>query len=152
MILTFLNKYRDAGLLFLRVGFGLAYIFIHGLPKILGGPERWEKVGSAMGMIGVNFAPKFWGLVAGCSELVGGLFLILGFFFRPACMLIAYVMFMAVLVKFGRGQGIFGAAHALENGIVLIALILIGPGKHALDEILKRSRNNKQEQNIVKEN
>ena len=42
MILTFLDKHRDIGLLILRIGFGCLFLF-HGLPKLFGGPEKWGK-------------------------------------------------------------------------------------------------------------
>ena len=48
MILTFLDKHQHIGLLILRIGFGCMFLF-HGLPKLFGGPEKWEKVGAAMG-------------------------------------------------------------------------------------------------------
>ena len=41
MVLRFLDKYRDIGLLFLRIGIGVMFI-MHGLPKLIGGPEKWE--------------------------------------------------------------------------------------------------------------
>lgn len=39
MILRSLDKYRDVGLLILRVGIGLMFM-IHGFPKLFGGPEK----------------------------------------------------------------------------------------------------------------
>ena len=39
MVLRFLDKYRDIGLLFLRIGIGVMFI-MHGLPKLIGGPEN----------------------------------------------------------------------------------------------------------------
>lgn len=140
MIWTFLDQYRDKGLLFLRIGYGLAYIVFHGGPKLIGGPERWERIGSAMASLGIHFLPKFWGFMAGFSESFGGILLILGFFTRPACVMIAFVMLVATLRNLGGERGFFSAAHSIENGIVLLALILIGPGRYALDEVLKGRR------------
>ena len=45
-------------------------------------------------------------------------------------------MLMATLFHLGRGDGLKGAAHAIEVGIVFLSLILIGPGKYSLDEKL----------------
>ncbi len=141
MILTFLNKYRDVGLLVLRVGFGIMFIF-HGAPKLFGGPERWGKLGAAMGNFGIDFLPAFWGFMAAFSEFFGGILLILGLFFRPACILLTLTMIVAAGFHIGRGDGFLGASRAIENGILFISLILIGPGKVSLDKRLSRDRDN----------
>ncbi|MBI2875958.1 MAG: DoxX family protein [Candidatus Tectomicrobia bacterium] len=135
-MLTFLNQYRDIGLLVLRIGIGSMFLF-HGVPKILGGVMVWEKVGLAMASVGILFMPVFWGLLAALSEFIGGLCMILGLFFRPACISLVMTMAVAAVMHLSEGQGLGAASHAIENGIVFLSLILIGPGKHALDEKLK---------------
>ena len=141
MVLNYLDKYRDTGLLFLRIGFGLMFIY-HGYPKISGGVAGWERLGSvAMPHLGVTFLPAFWGFMAAAAEFFGGLLLLLGFFFRPACILLAITMATAVMMKFSVGAGLTGAAPALEDGIVFLSLILIGPGKYSLDTMFSKSSN-----------
>jgi putative oxidoreductase len=140
MILTFLNKYRDIGLLILRIGLGCMFLFHHGAPKLFGGPERWERTGTAMGSIGIQFLPVFWGFMAAVAESFGGLCLILGLFFRPACILLTITMLVAASRHLSQGDGLRGADHAMEVGIVFLSLILIGPGKYSLDEKLSRYR------------
>ena len=135
MILTFLDKHRNIGLLILRIGLGCMFL-LHGLPKLFGGPERWEGLGGAMASLGITFLPTFWGFMAAISESLGGLCLILGLFLRPACILLTITMLVATASHLGRGDGLKGAAHAIEVGIVFLSLILIGPGKHSLDEKL----------------
>jgi putative oxidoreductase len=139
MVLTFLDKHRDIGLLILRIGFGCLFLF-HGLPKLFGGPETWEKVGMAMGTLGITFLPAFWGFMAAISESLGGICLILGFFLRPACILLTITMLVAASGHLSRGEGLGGAAHAIKAGIVFLSLILIGPGKYSLDEKLNPDR------------
>jgi len=134
MILTFLQKYRDFGLLLLRIGFGGMYLF-HGWPKISGGPERWTKVGGAMGNFGIDFLPAFWGFLAAVSEFFGGLCLIFGLFFGWAGLLMGVTMVVAAVSHFSRGDGLSGASHAIENSIVLFSLIFIGPGKYSLSAL-----------------
>ena len=135
MILTFLDKHRDIGLLILRIGFGCLFLF-HGLPKLFGGPEKWERLGGAMATFGITFLPAFWGFMAAISEALGGICLILGLFMRPACILLTITMLVAAASHLSRGEGLGGAAHALKAGIVFLSLILIGPGKYSLDEKL----------------
>lgn len=137
---TFFEKHKDTGLLILRVGLGAMFL-THGAPKMFAGPEMWAKLGMAMGNIGIHFLPVFWGFMASFSEFAGGLFLMLGLFTRPACALLAFTMSIASIFHFSRGDGLKGASHAIENGIVFLSLILIGPGKYSLDGwIAKRKK------------
>jgi len=136
MVLTFLNRYRDIGLLILRVGIGAMFIF-HGFPKISGGPAMWGKIGTTIGVFGVHFVPVFWGFMSSFAEFFGGIFLIFGFFFRPITMLMTINMIVATSMHLNNGQGLGIASHAIEDGILFLSLILIGPGKYSLDEIFK---------------
>ena len=123
----------DAGLLVLRVGIGLMFLTAHGGPKLLGGPERWEQVGAAMGLFGIQFAPVYWGFLAACAEGVGGLCLLLGLFTRPAATFMAITMAVATATHLSRGDGLQGASHAIEMGIVFVSLLLAGAGAYSLD-------------------
>lgn len=128
-----LGKYRNTGLLTLRIGLG-AMMMVHGLPKIMGGPDKWALLGGSMKVIGVDFIPAFWGFMAAISEGLGGFLLLLGLFFRPVNMLLVFTMIIAALVHLGKGEGITGASHAIELGIVFFSLIFIGPGKYSVDK------------------
>lgn len=139
MILRNLHKYKDEGLLFLRLGMG-AMLMYHGAPKILGGIEGWIKVGAAMKFLGITFAPAFWGFMAACSEFFGGLLIILGLGTRLACTLVTITMTVAVTMKLATGGGFFSASQALENGIVYIALLISGPGVYSVDNKLANKK------------
>lgn len=128
-----LSKYRDLGLLIIRLGLGLSFVLLHGGPKLLGGPDLWKAVGSAMGQLGIHFAPTYWGFMAMFAELVGGICLILGFYFRPALGLMIITMAVAATQHLLRGDGLGVASHAMEVGIVFVGLLLTGPGKYSLD-------------------
>ena len=90
-ILSSLSKYSDLGLLIIRLGLGIMFI-MHGYPKLTGGPEMWEKIGGAMGNVGINFLPVFWGFLAAFAEAVGGLLFALGLLFRPTAFALAFTM------------------------------------------------------------
>lgn len=128
-----LGKYRNTGLLILRIGIG-AMMMVHGLPKIMGGPDKWVALGGSMSVIGINFMPVFWGFMAAIAEGLGGFLLLLGLFFRPVNMALVFTMIIAALVHFGKGDGIGGASHAIELGIVFFSLIFIGPGRYSVDK------------------
>ena len=59
MLFHKLNKYRDAGLLILRIGIGILFIR-HGYVKLSGGPETWTGLGHALSALGIGFAPNLW--------------------------------------------------------------------------------------------
>jgi putative oxidoreductase len=131
-ILDNLGKYRNTGLLLIRIGLGVMFI-IHGFPKLAGGPNGWTALGGSMKVIGIDFLPIFWGFMAAVTETFGGFLLIVGLFFRPALILLTFTMIIAALVMLGKGDGLKGASQAIELGVVFFALIFIGPGKYSLD-------------------
>ena len=140
MMLNALDRYRDAGLLLLRIGIGLSFIG-YGTPKVLGGPAMWEELGQSMRYLGINFAPVVWGFLAAVSELFGGIALVVGGLFRVATFFLVCTMIVATIQHFGRGDGYSGGAfHSIEMGVVCLSLFLMGPGKYSLDEKLARRR------------
>ena len=132
MIGTGLTRYREAGLLILRLGIGAMFVF-HGVPKLMGGVPMWRGVGGAMGNLGVSAVPAAWGFLAALAEAGGGMCLILGWAFRPACLMMAFTMAVAATHHFKAGDGLGGASHALEAGILFVSLLLIGPGRYSVD-------------------
>ena len=142
MILTSLNRFRDLGLLVLRVGLGAMFIY-HGLPKLLAGPALWAQLGTATGTLGIHFLPVFWGFLSAAAEGIGGLLLLLGLLSKPACLLMFINMVVAASFHLGKGDGLGIASHAIEVGIVFLSLVLIGPGKYSLDEVIRPSKNPK---------
>jgi putative oxidoreductase len=126
----------DFGLLLLRIGIGLSMLLFHGYDKISGGPERWEAVGGNMTVLGIAFIPVFWGFMAAFAEFVCSILLILGPLFRLAALLLAFNMFVAMLVHLNMSPeraaaGWSGASHAIELMTVYIALYFTGPGRFA---------------------
>lgn len=120
------------GLLILRIGIGIS-IFFHGLPKITGGPETWTSIGGTMSLVGINFAPTFWGFMAAFAETVGGILFALGLFFRPATLLLIGTMVMAMIVHLSQGDDFMKYGHALDLLIVFVAALFTGPGKYSFD-------------------
>ncbi len=138
MIWTTLERYRDVGLLILRLGVGLSFMYFHGWGKISGGPETWEQYGGSMEHLGITFLPTFWGFMVAFTEFFGGLFIAIGFLFRPAAALLMIAMIVATNMHIQTGRG--GPAHSLKMAFVFAGLIFIGPGKYSVDALINRRR------------
>ncbi|SHK48025.1 DoxX family protein [Hymenobacter psychrotolerans] len=140
-MVLFENRYRthDLGLLLLRVGIGVMFT-IHGYPKLTGGPEMWAQVGGAMKVVGLDFAPVFWGFMAAVAEAVGGQLLALGLFFRIACALLLGTMVMATVMHISSGDAFGAYSHALEAAFLFLGLLFTGPGRYSLDQMLFPTR------------
>ena len=128
-----LGNYRNFGLLIIRVGLGVMFIY-HGFPLLGGGVKTWEGLGSATRYVGVHFWPVVWGLLSAAVETFGGFLLILGLAFRPVCLLLIINMTIAALSHLGKGQGLGEASHAIEAAIMFAGLIFLGPGKYSVDK------------------
>lgn len=133
------KELRNIGLLILRVGLGIMFI-LHGYPKMFGGPEVWEEVGTAMQYVGIDFAPMFFGFMAGVAEFFGGIFLLLGLFFIPSLVLLFLVMLIATINHFGAADTFSDYSHSIEMAIVFLSLMFIGAGKYSLDNKLQQRR------------
>jgi putative oxidoreductase len=134
MLLKFLGKYRDAGLLLLRIGLGVMFC-LHGLPKLAGGPKLWTALGKNMAHLGIDFFPVFWGFMAAATEGIGGILLILGFCYRPVCLLLTFTMVIASL-KLHHDKADFqsAASRPIELAIVFLGLAFVGPGRFSIDK------------------
>lgn len=128
-------NYQNLGLLILRVGIGVAFFF-HGLPKITGGIEKWTSIGETMSILGISFAPAFWGFMAAISETLGGLLLALGILFRPATLMMMFTMIVALVMHLHYGDSFVKYSHAMESLIVFAALFITGPGKYVVSKKL----------------
>ena len=127
----------DIGLLAVRVGIGTLMFTLHGWGKIQAGPELWARIGTAMGALGIDFAPTFWGFMAAFAEFGCSILIVLGLTFRIATGLLAFTMLVAALRHLGLpadadASGWSGASHALELLSVYVGLLLTGPGRFAL--------------------
>ncbi len=131
----FIASKKDLGLLFFRVLIGLAFIW-HGVPKLLSGPEGWTALGSMMGALGIHIFPTFLGLVSGLTETFGGLFILLGFLYRPMSALLFANLMIGTAIIYAMGVPILEVTRPLEEGIFFLSILFAGPGRYSLDEKL----------------
>ncbi len=134
-ILRSSGKYVNFGLLILRVGLGIMFV-MHGLPKVQGGIEVWTRVGSAVQYLGINSFYMIWGLLASVLEVGGGILLLAGLLFKPTVISLIVIMAVAANMHISLNEGFPGASHAIELGIVLLSLLITGPGKYSIDNSL----------------
>lgn len=127
-----LGNYKNFGLLIIRVGLGIMFIF-HGYPKLLGGVAMWEQLGSSTKYVGIHFLPAVWGFLCAATETFGGFLLVIGLAFRPVCFLLVINLVVAALSQFGQHEGLMGAAHAIEDAVMFAGLLFLGPGRYSVD-------------------
>lgn len=129
----------DIAFLILRVVLGLLFVG-HGAQKLFGwfGGPGLSGVANWFGSLSLN-PPKFWALVAGLAEFLGGIGLALGLITPVAAAAIMGVMLMAI-IKVHWANGIWLAKNGIEyplvNLIVAAFIALFGPGVYALDQWL----------------
>ena len=117
------------GLLILRVGVGIAFM-VHGFPKLfMGGALGLSKGLAATGIPG-GVAAAY---LAAFAEFFGGMALIAGLLFRPTTVILAFTMLVALVFHVRRGDSFITYSHALESGILFVALTIAGPGRISAD-------------------
>ena len=132
-ILSNLSNYKNFGLLIIRIGLGLTFIH-YGYPMLTGGINSWKEIGTSTRHIGIHFWPVVWGFIAAVTETFGGFLLIIGLAFRPVCILMIITLIIAAASHIGSGEGLRGAAHAIEDAIIFTGLLFVGPGKYSVDK------------------
>jgi putative oxidoreductase len=129
----------DLGLLVIRLVIGVLFIG-HGAQKLFGwfGGHGLKGTGGWFDSIGMKPGVTL-ALIAGLSELVGGLLFALGLLTPLAAILIAATMFMAIVKVHGQ-NGLWATSNGYEYNLTLLAMAigiaLIGPGQYAVDAFL----------------
>ncbi len=133
----------------LRIPVGIA-LMAHGAQKLFGwfggyGLEatgQWMSQGVFIGqwLSGIGIEAGFLlAFLAGSAEFFGGLALVLGLLTRPAGLVNAFTMLVAMTVHLG--SGFFAAKGGYEYALVLfaasLALAIQGGGRYALDNLVR---------------
>ena len=139
MFFEFTESTKNKALTFLRIAIGITFIF-HGYPKMMGGMEMWTGLGGAMSSIGITFLPAFWGFMAAATEFFGGIFLILGIFYKPTTILLAFTMLVATAMHLSNGDPFSATSHPLKMIFVFIFMFFAGPGSAAIDNKFRKRR------------
>jgi putative oxidoreductase len=126
----------DLAVLVLRLGIGIMFM-AHGLQKtfgMFGGPgiQGFTKM-----IAGLGFSPAAsWAYVAGYTELIGGLLLIVGLGTRVSAFFL-FILITVAAVKVHAAKGFFLAQGGFEYTFVIasacLALLLLGAGKYSIN-------------------
>ncbi|QGQ45144.1 DoxX family protein [Metabacillus sediminilitoris] len=127
------------GLLLIRLVIGVLFIG-HGAQKLFGWFGGYGLKGTGNWMDSLGLKPGVtMALLAGLTELIGGILFTLGLLTPLAGMMIAATMVIAI-VKVHRPNGLWSTQNGCEYNLTLLAvaigIALIGPGQYALDAFL----------------
>ena len=123
----------------LRVPVGII-LAAHGAQKLFGSFGGYGLEGTGQWMASIGLTPGYlMALLAGSAEFFGGLALLLGLLTRPAAVVSAFTMIIAIL-SVHIGNGLFMSNNGYEFGLALLAittaLAIQGGGAFSLDRVL----------------
>jgi len=133
----------NAGLaaLVLRIPIGITFM-AHGAQKLFAWFDGYGLEGTGQWMASIGLEPGYlMALMAGSAEFLGGIALLIGLLVRPAGLVLAITMLVAIFsVHFV--NGLFMSNDGYEFGLALLAasvsLMFSGAGKLSLDNILAK--------------
>ena len=133
-----LNTESGYGGTALRIPLG-GILAAHGAQKLFGWFGGYGLEGTGQWMASVGFEPGYlMALLAGSAEFFGGIALLLGLLTRPAAVVTAFTMAMAMTVHLG--NGLFVSNNGYEFALVLLAasvsLAFQGGGALSIDGYL----------------
>lgn len=123
--------------LFLRLFIGICFI-IHGLGKLgVVGPGNMQGFVGWLKSLNVPM-PEVQAKMAMLTEILGGTCLVLGLLTRPACVMLTFVMLVAMLIGHKGGGYLItnnppGREYTINLAVVLLAILMLGPGEYSLD-------------------
>jgi putative oxidoreductase len=125
------SLFNEATITALRVVAGLLLAVLHGSGKI---PPSEQLIS---GVAGLGFpAPSLFAWLAGLAELLGGVFLAVGFLTRPSAFVIAFTMLVAVF-----GTHAADPVNVKELGLLYLVIALVfltrGAGRWSVDRFIK---------------
>lgn len=126
------GRWRDLGLLVMRLGFAGALIWAHGLGKLLDFADRAAKFPDPLG-IG---SPASLALVV-FAEVFCALAVALGFMGRLATIPLIINFLVAFFIAHG-GDPFAKSEKAFLFLVAFIALLATGPGRFSIDGLIRR--------------
>ena len=130
-----------AGLSVIRILVGIIFI-AHGGQKLFGMFGGYGLEGTGQWMESIGLAPGYlMALLSGSAEFFGGLALVIGLLARPAALVLAVTLVVAIL-SVHIGNGLFMSNNGYEFGLALlagtVAVLIEGAGRFSLDRLIAR--------------
>ncbi|MEH6473030.1 MAG: DoxX family protein [Halopseudomonas sp.] len=127
----------------LRLPAGIIFA-AHGAQKLFGAFGGYGLEGTGQWMASIGLEPGYlMALASGSAEFFGGLALLFGLLVRPAALMLAFTMLVAILAVHA-ANGLFMANNGYEFGLSLlaisVALVFNGAGAVSVDRLLTRNR------------
>lgn len=129
----------DLGLLIIRVSVGLVFLYA-GFNKFAAGENTLHAIGANIKYLGLdvgsnNISTLFFGVLAAAAETIGGLMLVIGFFFRISSVLLFVTMVVATLMMMDKSvPQLTEFGFPMIMGLVSFGLLFTGPGRYALQK------------------
>lgn len=133
--MRYLDRLQPLALLLMRISLGVIML-AHGYHKVFGGLHRHAQMVASMGI------PSWLGYVSAFTEFLGGLFILAGFFTRPAAFAVCINLSVAI-AKVHWHNGLLGTPDhpgyefPLAAATLAFALIFFGGGPIAIDHVLR---------------
>ncbi|GEB71322.1 hypothetical protein PC2016_0693 [Pseudoalteromonas carrageenovora] len=136
-----LNSKAGAAALILRVPVGLI-LAAHGAQKLFAWFGGYGLEGTGQWMASIGLDPGYWlALMAGSAEFFGGIALALGLLTRPAALVTAFTMLIAIF-SVHINNGLFMANNGYEYALTLLvataALAIQGAGSFSVDSVIAK--------------
>ncbi|ASM51017.1 putative oxidoreductase [Pseudoalteromonas espejiana DSM 9414] len=136
-----LNSKAGAAALILRVPVGLI-LAAHGAQKLFAWFGGYGLEGTGQWMASIGLEPGYWlALMAGSAEFFGGIALALGLLTRPAAVVTAFTMLIAIF-SVHINNGLFMANNGYEYALTLLvataALAVQGAGSFSVDSVIAK--------------
>lgn len=134
----------DWAMLIFRVFIGACFV-VHGLGKLgLVGPGSMAGFVGWLKSLGIPY-PELQARTAMVSELLGGTLIALGLCTRAAAAMIFVTMIVAAAIGHKGGGYLItnnppGNEYAVNLAMLMMVLVLLGPGHYSLDQLLASGR------------
>ena len=136
---TAFNTTGGYAALALRVPVGII-LAAHGSQKLFGWFGGYGLEGTGQWMASIGLEPGYlMALLSGSAEFFGGLALVLGLLTRPAALVTAFTMLVAIFsahISNGLFMANNGYEYALSLFAVTVALAIQGAGRFAVDNLI----------------
>lgn len=136
---TLLQSNAGLAAFILRIPVGII-LAAHGAQKLFAWFGGYGLEGTGQWMASIGLEPGyFMALLAGSAEFFGGLALVLGLLTRPAAVVTAFTMLVAIF-SVHISHGLFASNNGYEYALVLlaasVALAVQGAGSYSVDNAL----------------